>query len=195
MSNKFPEEKYIVSVRCTREDLAEHYAVRLAEYLSGRGQSNDTVHAEGCCVMAEFDDFTDLLTLLPYYRTAVASLDGIPVDDVDGALYLDSISVQIRYQSRHWAERCLHEIRNVLVCCGSECGLSCQVIQDTTAGVTCLTWDALYALDSVIMRAGFGYSTYQEPEVQEPSAGSVSGMVMLAGVAAVVLLILLLAMT
>jgi hypothetical protein len=49
----------------------------------------------------------------------------------------------------------------------------------------------MYALDSVIMKAGFGYSTYQEPEVvQEPKSGN-SHLLVVAGVVAIMVIALL----
>ena len=191
MSNKFPEEKYIASVRCTREDIAEHFASALAKYFSEYRPEYSDVVLDGCLVEISTSEFTDLLALLPFYRASVSQLDGKPANEVDESQYFDSVTIQIRYKSTYWAQRCMHELSHIVSQYGDCSGLSNPVLRGNTASVICQTWDAMSALDSVIMKAGFGYSTYQEPEVvQEPKSGN-SHLLVVAGVVAIMVIALL----
>ena len=162
MSRIFPEEKYIVSVLLTREDIAQHFATAMAKYLLEYRTKSIEVALDGRLVEISTEEFTDLLALLPFYRASVSEIDGIPAEEVDADQYLSSITVQIKYRNAYWAQRCYHELSHIVVLYGQSSGLSKPMLHENTASVTCHTWDALYAMDSVVMNAGYGYSTHQD---------------------------------
>ena len=162
MTREFPEEKFIASIRCTREDLAKHFATAMAKYFLEYRTKSSEVALDGCSVEISTEEFTDLLALLPLYRVSVSEIDGIPVEEVDAEQYLNSIAVKIQYRNSYWAQRCHHEFNHIVALYGQSSGLSNPMLHDTVASVILHTWDALYAMDGVIMNAGYGYSTHKD---------------------------------
>ena len=164
MTREFPEEKFVASVLCTREDLAEHFATAMAKYFLEYRTKSSEIALDGCLLEIATEEFTDLLSLLPFYRASVSELDGIPAEEVDESQYLNSITMQIKYRNAYWAQRCHHELNHIVTLYGQSSGLGNPVLHKNTASVICHTWDALYAMDSVIMNAGYGYSTHKDSQ-------------------------------
>ena len=162
MTREFPEEKFVASVLCTREDLAEHFATAMAKYFLEYRTKSSEIALDGCLVEIATEEFTDLLSLLPFYRASVSELDGIPAEEVDESQYLNSITVQIKYSNAYWAQRCHHELNHIIALYGQPSGLSNPMLHENVASVILHTWDALYAMDGVIMNAGYGYSTHKD---------------------------------
>ena len=162
MTREFPEEKFIASIRCTREDLAKHFATAMAKYFLEYRTKSSEVALDGCSVEISTEEFTDLLALLPFYRVSVYEIDGIPVEEVDAEQYLNSIAVKIQYRNSYWAQRCHHEFNHIVALYGQSSGLSNPMLHENVASVILHTWDALYAMDGVIMNAGYGYSTHKD---------------------------------
>ena len=162
MTREFPEEKFIASIRCIREDLAKYFATAMAKYFLEYRTKSSEVALDGCSVEISTEEFTDLLALLPFYRVSVSEIDGIPVEEVDAEQYLNSIAVKIQYRNAYWAQRCHHELNHIIALYGQPSGLSNPMLHENVAGVILHTWDALYAMDGVIMNAGYGYSTHKD---------------------------------
>ena len=61
----------------------------------------------------------------------------------------------------------MHELRHVVTLCGPGAALASPAVDGNTVTVALKTWDALFNFDEVLMKAGYGYSTYQEPQPSE----------------------------
>ena len=142
MTREFPEEKFVASVLCTREDLAEHFATAMAKYFLEYRTKSSEIALDGCLVEIATEEFTDLLSLLPFYRASVSELDGIPAEEVDESQYLNSITVQIKYRNAYWAQRCHHELNHIVALYGQSSGLSNPMLHENVASVILHTWDA-----------------------------------------------------
>ena len=199
MTRQYPVEKYVSSVIRTREDLAKHFATAMAKYFLEYRTKSSEIALDGCLVEIATEEFTDLLSLLPFYRASVSELDGIPAEEVDESQYLNSITVQIKYRNAYWAQRCHHELNHIVALYGQSSGLSNPMLHENVASVILHTWDALYAMDGVIMNAGYGYSTHKDCQKSSvPTASEVKSdvkplVVFGACMVAVVLLLICLA--
>ena len=76
-------------------------------------------------------------------------------------LYVNYILFGVEYIDRYWAERLIHELNHIVPIRYDET-YSSPEIDGKTVSVFCRTWDALFDLDVLIMKAGYGYSLYKQ---------------------------------
>ena len=100
MTREFPEEKFIASIRCIREDLAKHFATAMAKYFLEYRTKSSEVALDGCSVEISTEEFTDLLALLPFYRVEELLLElfrQIPEDAQE--MYLEVLRASLNKRS------------------------------------------------------------------------------------------------
>ena len=127
----------------------------------------ENVCADGDVLTVETTAFTNLLFMISFYKSAVSLMDGIDFESVDQHRYLESMSLAVTYRSRYWAERLMHELRHVVTLCGPDAALASPAVDGNIVTVGLKSWDALFNFDEVLMKAGYGYSTYKEPQPSE----------------------------
>ena len=127
----------------------------------------ENVCADGEVITVEAAAFTNLLFMLSFYKTAVSQVYATDFESQNHHRYLESMSLSVEYRSRYWAERLMHELTHVVTLCGPDAALASPSVDGNTVTVTLKSWDALFNFDQVLMKAGYGYSTYQEPQASE----------------------------
>ena len=110
----------------------------------------------------ETKEFTNLLCVISFYKSAVSDVDEIPFEEVSEDMHLDYISLEVDYISEYWANRCFQEMRCAISQCGSSCIISSPRVNGKTASVVCHSWTALSNLDYLLMTATRGYSKHPD---------------------------------
>ena len=159
----FPETGFRMTLKVTDGNIIEKMIPLMAEH----DGLYENVCADGEVITVEAAAFTNLLFMISFYKSAVSLMDGIDFESVDQHRYLESMSLAVTYRSRYWAERLMHELRHVVTLCGPGAALASPAVDGNTVTVGLKSWDALFNFDQVLMKAGYGYSTYQEPESPE----------------------------
>ena len=164
MSEKdFPETGFRLTLKVTDGGIIE----KMLPLMSEHDGLYENVLVDSDELTVETTAFTNLLFMISFYKSAVSLMDGIDFESVDQHRYLESMSLSVEYRSRYWAERLMHELTHVVTLCGPDAALASPSVDGNTVTVTLKSWDALFNFDQVLMKAGYGYSTYQEPESPE----------------------------
>ena len=161
--NGFPETGFRLTLKVTDGRIIE----KMLPLMSEHEGLYENVLVDGDVLTVETTAFTNLLFMISFYKSAVSLMDGIDFESVDQHRYLESMSLAVTYRSRYCAERLMHELRHVVTLCGTGATISSPVVDANTVTVALKTWDALFNFDEVLMKAGYGYSTYQEPPPSE----------------------------
>ena len=161
--NGFPETGFRLTLKVTDGRIIEKMLPLMSEH---EGLYEDVL-VDGDVLAVETTAFTNLLFMISFYKSAVSLMDGIDFESVDQHRYLESMSLAVTYRSRYWAERLMHELRHVVTLCGPGAAVVSPAVDGNTVTVGLKSWDALFNFDQVLMKAGYGYSTYQEPESPE----------------------------
>ena len=159
----FPETGFRFTLKVTDENVFE----KMLPLMSEHDGLYENVLVDGDELTVETTAFTNLLFMISFYKSAVSLMDDIDFESVDQHRYLESMSLSVEYRSRYWAERLMHELRHVATLCGPDASLASPSVDGNTVTVTLKSWDALFNFDQVLMKAGYGYSTYQEPQASE----------------------------
>ena len=159
----FPETGFRLTLKVTDGGIIE----KMLPLMSEHDGLYEDVLVDGDVLAVETTAFTNLLFMISFYKSAVSQMDGIDFESVDQHRYLESMSLAVTYRSRYWAERLMHELRHVVTLCGPGAALASPAVDGNTVTVGLKSWDALFNFDQVLMKAGYGYSTYQEPESPE----------------------------
>ena len=159
----FPETGFRMTLKVTDGNIIEKMIPLMAEH----DGLYENVCDDGEVITVEAAAFTNLLFMISFYKSAVSLMDGIDFESVDQHRYLESMSLAVTYRSRYWAERLMHELRHVVTLCGPGAAVVSPAVDGNTVTVGLKSWDALFNFDQVLMKAGYGYSTYQEPESPE----------------------------
>ena len=159
----FPETGFRFTLKVTDENVFE----KMLPLMSEHDGLYENVLVDGDELTVETTAFTNLLFMISFYKSAVSLMDDIDFESVDQHRYLESMSFAVTYRSRYWAERLMHELRHVVTLCGPGAALASPAVDANTVTVALKTWDALFNFDQVLMKAGYGYSTYQEPQASE----------------------------
>ena len=159
----FPETGFRLTLKVTDGGIIE----KMLPLMSEHDGLYENVLVDGDVLTVETTAFTNLLFMISFYKSAVSLMDDIDFESVDQHRYLESMSLAVTYRSRYWAERLMHELRHVVTLCGPGAALASPAVDGNTVTVALKTWDALFNFDDVLMKAGYGYSTYQEPESPE----------------------------
>ena len=159
----FPETGFRLTLKVTDGGIIE----KMLPLMSEHDGLYENVLVDGDVLTVETTAFTNLLFMISFYKSAVSLMDDIDFESVDQHRYLESMSLAVTYRSRYWAERLMHELRHVVTLCGPGAALASPAVDGNTVTVGLQSWDALFNFDEVLMKAGYGYSTYQEPESPE----------------------------
>ena len=159
----FPETGFRMTLKVTDGNIIEKMIPLMAEH----DGLYENVCADGEVITVEAAAFTNLLFMLSFYKTAVSQVYATDFESQNHHRYLESMSLSVEYRSRYWAERLMHELRHVVTLCGPDAALASPSVDGNTVTVTLKSWDALFNFDQVLMKAGYGYSTYQEPQASE----------------------------
>ena len=159
----FPETGFRLTLKVTGENVFE----KMLPLMSEHDGLYENVLVDGDELTVETTAFTNLLFMISFYKSAVSLMDDIDFESVDQHRYLESMSLSVEYRSRYWAERLMHELRHVVTLCGPSATIASPVVDGNTVTVVLKTWDALFNFDQVLMKAGYGYSTYQESKPSE----------------------------
>ena len=159
----FPETGFRLTLKVTDGGIIE----KMLPLMSEHDGLYEDVLVDGDELTVETTAFTNLLFMISFYKSAVSLMDGIDFESVDQHRYLESMSLAVTYRTRYWAERLMHELRHVVTLCGPGAALASPAVDGNTVTVALKTWDALFNFDQVLMKAGYGYSTYQEPHPSE----------------------------
>ena len=160
----FPETGFRLTLKVTDGGIIE----KMLPLMSEHDGLYEDVLVDGDVLTVEATAFTNLLFMISFYKSAVSLMDDIDFESVDQHRYLESMSLAVTYRSRYWAERLMHELRHVVTLCGPGAALASPAVDGNTVTVGLKSWDALFNFDQVLMKAGYGYSTYQEPQTSEP---------------------------
>ena len=159
----FPETGFRLTLKVTDGGIIE----KMLPLMSEHDGLYEDVLVDGDMLTVETTAFTNLLFMISFYKSALSQIDGIDFESVDQHRYLESMSFAVTYRSRYWAERLMHELRHVVTLCGPGAALASPAVDGNTVTVGLKSWDALFNFDEVLMKAGYGYSTYQEPQPSE----------------------------
>ena len=159
----FPETGFRLTLKVTDGGIIENMLPLMSEH---DGLYEDVL-VDGDVLNVEATAFTNLLFMISFYKSALSQIDGIDFESVDQHRYLESMSLAVTYRSRYWAERLMHELRHVVTLCGPGAAIASPAVEGSTVTVGLKSWDALFNFDEVLMKAGYGYSTYQEPQSSE----------------------------
>lgn len=154
----YPELNYRMFIKCSKSELVE----RLVSHASSFSHWYSSVVATDVGVVFETKEFTNLLCVISFYKSAVADVDQIPFEDVSEDMHLDCISLEVDYISEYWANRCYQEMKCAISQCGPTCIISSPRVDGKTASVVCHSWSALSNLDHLLMTATRGYSTHPD---------------------------------
>lgn len=157
----YPELNYRMFIRCSNKELVEHVVSYASQYSDWYGSVVPS--DEG--VTFETKEFTNLLCVVSFYKSAVSVVDGIPFEEVAEDMHLDSISLEVEYVSEYWASRCFNELRLAISQCGPSCTISSPRTEGNKTSVVCSSWDALSNLDHLLMNASQGYSKHPDCQV------------------------------
>ena len=161
--NGFPETGFRLTLKVTDGRIIE----KMLPLMSEHDGLYENVLVDGDVLTVETTAFTNLLFMISFFKSAVSLMDDIDFESVDQHRYLESMSLAVTYRNRYWAERLMHELRHVVTLCGPGAALVSPAVDGNTVTVGLKSWDALFNFDQVLMKAGYGYSTYQEPESPE----------------------------
>ena len=159
----FPETGFRLTLKVTDGGIIEKMLPLMSEH---DGMYEDIL-VDGDVLTVEATAFTNLLFMISFYKSAVSLMDGIDFERVDQHSYLESMSLAVTYRTRYWTERLMHELRHVVTLCGPGAAVASPAVDGNTVTVGLKSWDALFNFDEVLMKAGYGYSTYQEPQPSE----------------------------
>ena len=159
----FPETGFRLTLKVTDGGIIE----KMLPLMSEHDGLYENVLVDGDVLTVETTAFTNLLFMMSFYKTALYMVDGTDFESVDPQRHLESMSLSVEYRSRYWAERLMHELRHVATLCGPDAALASPSVDGNTVTVTLKSWDALFNFDQVLMKAGYGYSTYQESQASE----------------------------
>lgn len=162
----YPELNYRMFIKCSKGDLIDIVVEKASHF----AHLYDSVAVSDKCVTFETRTFTNLLCAISFYKSAVSIVDNIPFEEVCENAHLNSITLEIEYVSPYWADRCMQEMTSAICQCGLSCTLASSKVEGNVASVICTSWDALFNMDQVIMKAGHGYS--KPPDCQPSCADS-----------------------
>ena len=192
--NGFPETGFRLTLKVTDGRIIE----KMLPLMSEHEGLYENVLVDGDVLTVETTAFTNLLFMISFYKSAVSLMDGIDFESVDQHRYLESMSLAVTYRSRYWAERLMHELRHVVTLCGPGAAVVSPAVDGNTVTVGLKSWDALFNFDQVLMKAGYGYSTYQEPEspevVSKEKPESESKGLWIVGICAVAVILLIISL-
>ena len=154
----YPELKYRMFIKCSSTDLIEGVVKQASQF----SHWYDSIVVSDTGVAFETSSFTNLQCVISFYKSAISVVDNIPFDDVCENSYLNYISLEIEYVSTYWASRCMQEITSAIYLCGPSCTLASPKVKGNVASVVCTSWDALFNMDQIIMKAGHGYSNHSD---------------------------------
>ena len=187
----FPETGFRLTLKVTGENVFE----KMLPLMSEHDGLYENVLVDGDELTVETTAFTNLLFMISFYKSAVSLMDDIDFESVDQHRYLESMSLSVEYRSRYWAERLMHELRHVVTLCGPSATIASPVVDGNTVTVVLKSWDALFSFDEVLMKAGYGYSTYQEPQsseaIREKEPENDGKALWIVGICAVVVILLI----
>ena len=154
----YPELNYRMFIKCSKSELVE----RVISHASSFSHWYSSVVATDEGVTFETKEFTNLLCVISFYKSAVSDVDQIPFEEVSEDMHLDHIALKVDYISEYWANRCFQEMRCAISQCGSSCIISSPRVNGKTASVVCHSWTALSNLDHLLMTATRGYSKHPD---------------------------------
>ena len=154
----YPELNYRMFIKCSKSELVECVVSHASSF--SHWYSSVVATDEG--VTFETKEFTNLLCVISFYKSAVSDVDQIPFEEVSEDMHLDHISLEVDYISEYWASRCFQEMRCAISQCGSTCIISSPRVNGKTASVVCHSWTALSNLDYLLMTATRGYSKHPD---------------------------------
>ena len=190
----FPETGFRLTLKVTGENVFE----KMLPLMSEHDGLYENVLVDGDELTVETTAFTNLLFMISFYKSAVSLMDDIDFESVDQHRYLESMSLSVEYRSRYWAERLMHELRYVVTLCGPSATIASPVVDGNTVTVVLKSWDALFSFDEVLMKAGYGYSTYQEPQsseaIREKEPENDGKALWIVGICAVVVILLIISL-
>ena len=190
----FPETGFRLTLKVTGENVFE----KMLPLMSEHDGLYENVLVDGDELTVETTAFTNLLFMISFYKSAVSLMDDIDFESVDQHRYLESMSLSVEYRSRYWAERLMHELRHVVTLCGPSATIASPVVDGNTVTVVLKSWDALFSFDEVLMKAGDGYSTYQEPQsseaIREKEPENDGKALWIVGICAVVVILLIISL-
>ena len=190
----FPETGFRLTLKVTGENVFE----KMLPLMSEHDGLYENVLVDGDELTVETTAFTNLLFMISFYKSAVSLMDDIDFESVDQHRYLESMSLSVEYRSRYWAERLMHELRHVVTLCGPSATIASPVVDGNTVTVVLKSWDALFSFDEVLMKAGYGYSTYQEPQsseaIREKEPENDGKALWIVGICAVVVILLIISL-
>ena len=159
----FPETGFRLTLKVTDGGIIE----KMLPLMSEHDGLYENVLVDGDVLTVQTTAFTNLLFMMSFYKSALYMVDGTDFESVDPQRHLESMSLSVEYRNGYWAERLMHELRHVVTLCGTSATLSSPTVDGNTVTVGLKSWDALFNFDEVLMKAGYGYSTYQEPQSSE----------------------------
>ena len=190
----FPETGFRLTLKVTDGGIIE----KMLPLMSEHDGLYEDVLVDGDMLTVETTAFTNLLFMISFYKSAVSLMDGIDFESVDQHRYLESMSLSVEYRSRYWAERLMHELKHVVTLCGPSATIASPVVDGNTVTVVLKSWDALFSFDEVLMKAGYGYSTYQEPQsseaIREKEPENDGKALWIVGICAVVVILLIISL-
>ena len=190
----FPETGFRLTLKVTGENVFE----KMLPLMSEHDGLYENVLVDGDELTVETTAFTNLLFMISFYKSAVSLMDDIDFESVDQHRYLESMSLSVEYRSRYWAERLMHELRHVVTLCGPSATIASPVVDGNTVTVVLKSWDALFSFDEVLMKAGYGYSTYREPQsseaIREKEPENDGKALWIVGICAVVVILLIISL-
>ena len=190
----FPETGFRLTLKVTDGGIIEKMLPLMSEHYG----LYENVLVDGDELTVETTAFTNLLFMISFYKSAVSLMDDIDFESVDQHRYLESMSLSVEYRSRYWAERLMHELKHVVTLCGPSATIASPVVDGNTVTVVLKSWDALFSFDEVLMKAGYGYSTYQEPQsseaIREKEPENDGKSLWIVGICAVVVILLIISL-
>lgn len=154
----YPELNYRMLIKCSNADLIDIVVEKASQF----AHLFDSVAVSDKGVTFETRTFPNLLCAISFYKSAVSIVDNIPFDDVCENAYLNSIFLEVEYVSPCWANRCMREVSAAICQCGLSCTLASPKVEGNVASVICSSWDALFNMDQIIMKAGHCYSKHHD---------------------------------
>ncbi|MBR5298723.1 MAG: hypothetical protein IKU36_00575 [Bacteroidales bacterium] len=190
----FPETGFRLTLKVTDGGIIEKMLPLMSEHYG----LYENVLVDGDELTVETTAFTNLLFMISFYKSAVSLMDDIDFESVDQHRYLESMSLSVEYRSRYWAERLMHELKHVVTLCGPSATIASPVVDGNTVTVVLKSWNALFSFDEVLMKAGYGYSTYQEPQsseaIREKEPENDGKSLWIVGICAVVVILLIISL-
>ena len=190
----FPETGFRLTLKVTDGGIIE----KMLPLMSEHDGLYEDVLVDGDVLTVETTAFTNLLFMMSFYKSALYMVDGTDFESVDPQRHLESMSLSVEYRNGYWAERLMHELRHIVTLCGPGAAVASPVVDGNTVTVGLKSWDALFNFDEVLMKAGYGYSTYQEPQsseaVPEKEPEDDGKVLWIVGICAVVVMLLIISL-